>query len=132
MMIKPNDSSLGLESSLILSQGNIQLPSSMLVDKEASKHKKERISILERQQSDTLTNSLINQERKVGIPKVSTEQNGKYGKKVAPHTSVIQLHDELRTSNSRGNFVKGAVSRTPLQHAGGYSSLSHDVRLSQK
>ena len=40
--------------------------------------------------------SIINEERKAGVPKVSAEQFGKYGKKAAHRTSLLQLKEEIR------------------------------------
>ena len=61
-------------------------------------------TILDRQQSgasnlnsSNLNSSLVNEERKAGVPKVSEEQHGKYGKKDSnkKYNQLIMLNEEV-------------------------------------
>ena len=71
--------------------------------------------LLERQHSGTLNSSLINEERKAGVPKISTEQHGKYGKKVPARTSLLQLKDEIRKkATTKPGAVAGQNSSTGM------------------
>ena len=53
-------------------------------------------SLLQRDPNSNRNSSIINEERKAGVPKVSAEQFGKYGKKAAHRTSLLQLKEEIR------------------------------------
>ena len=52
--------------------------------------------LLQKGPSSNRNSSIINEERKAGVPKVSAEQFGKYGKKAAHRTSLLQLKEEIR------------------------------------